>query len=226
MLTAILTALWLGILTSISPCPLATNIAAVSFLSKRIVHPRAVLIAGMAYTFGRMLAYALVGFLIIKSLMSVPAVATFLQQYMNKALGPILIVVGLFLLDLFKFSMGSVTLSEKHQNALAGSGAPGALALGFIFALAFCPLSAALFFGSLMPLAVATPGGMVLPLVYGIGTAIPVLIFAIGIAFGATTISHWFHKLTKAERYVRKATGAIFIVVGLYYILSHLLGVI
>nr|MBP7056566.1 LysE family transporter [Candidatus Omnitrophota bacterium] len=141
--------------------------------------------------------------------------------YMNKALGPILILVGLFLLDIFKFSMGSMTLSEKRQHKLADSGVAGACALGFLFALAFCPLSAALFFGSLIPLAVNSPIGLVLPLIYGAGTAIPALIFAIGIAIGATTVSHWFHKLTKAERYVRKITGAVFILVGVYYILSH-----
>ncbi|MBP7056667.1 MAG: sulfite exporter TauE/SafE family protein, partial [Candidatus Omnitrophica bacterium] len=122
MALAILSALWLGVLTSISPCPLATNIAAVSFISKRIVHPRAVLMAGLAYTAGRMIAYAMLGFLIIGSLLSVPIAANFLQKYMNKALGPILILVGLFLLDIFKFSMGSMTLSEKRQHKLADSG--------------------------------------------------------------------------------------------------------
>lgn len=226
MAIAILSAIWLGILTSISPCPLATNIAAVSFISKKIVHPRAVLMSGLAYTAGRMLAYAVLGFLIIKSLLSVPVAAIFLQKYMNKALGPILILVGLFLLDVFKFSMASMTLSEKHQHKLADSGVAGACVLGFIFALAFCPLSAALFFGSLIPLAVASPIGLSLPLIYGAGTAIPALIFAIGIAMGATVVSRWFHKLTKAERYVRKTTGAIFILVGIYYILFYVLHII
>ncbi|HPM43412.1 MAG TPA: sulfite exporter TauE/SafE family protein, partial [Candidatus Omnitrophota bacterium] len=116
MVAAMLTAFWLGILTSISPCPLATNIAAISFISKKIVHTRSVLITGFAYTLGRMIAYTMVGFLIIKSLLSVPTAANFLQKYMNKALGPILILVGLFLLDVFRFSMASITLSEKHQH--------------------------------------------------------------------------------------------------------------
>ena len=223
ILAGYLTALWLGILTSISPCPLATNIAAVSFLAKKIIHPRAVLIAGLAYTFGRMLAYAIIGFLIITSLLSVPAVANFLQQYINKILGPILILVGLFLLDVFRFSMGRIAISEKHQHRLADAGAAGAVALGFIFALAFCPLAAALFFGSLIPLAVSSPAGLSLPFVYGIGTALPALVFAIGIALGATTISHWFHKLSSVEPAIRKITGAIFILVGAYYIYQHLL---
>jgi cytochrome c-type biogenesis protein len=222
----LLTALWLGILTSISPCPLATNIAAVSFISKTIVHPRAVLLSGLAYAFGRVLVYAILGALIIKSLLSVPVVANFLQHYMNQALGPILIIAGIFLLDIIKFSMPSLSLSQHHQSKLAGSGLPGACALGVIFALAFCPLSAALFFGSLIPLAMSTPLGVGLPVIYGIGTSLPVIVFAIGIAAGATTLSHWFHKLTTFERYIRKATGAIFIIVGIYYILSHVLHII
>jgi len=226
MVAAMLTAFWLGILTSISPCPLATNIAAISFISKKIVHTRSVLITGFAYTLGRMIAYTMVGFLIIKSLLSVPTAANFLQKYMNKALGPILILVGLFLLDVFRFSMASITLSEKHQHRLADSGVLGSCALGFLFALAFCPLSAALFFGSLIPLAVASPIGLSLPLIYGIGTALPALLFAVGIAMGAIAVSRWFHKLTKAEPYVRKATGVVFIVVGIYYILSHVFNIL
>lgn len=217
----ILTALWLGILTSISPCPLATNIAAVSFISKTIAHPRAVLLSGIAYTLGRMIAYAVLGVLIIRSLLSVPTVANFLQRYMNQALGPILVFAGIFLLDVFKFTMPSLPISQHHQERLAGSGLPGAFALGFLFALAFCPLSAALFFGSLIPLAMSSPIGIILPLLYGIGTALPVIVFAIGISEGAATLNHWFGKIMALEKHVRKATGVIFILVGTYYVLSH-----
>ncbi len=150
VLIGFVSALWLGILTSISPCPLATNIAAISFLSRKIVHPRIVLFSSVAYTVGRMFAYALVGLIIINSFLSVPILAIFLQKYMNKIFGPILILTGSFLLDIFKFKMPSFSLSEKYQNNLIGSGAGGAFVLGIIFALAFCPISTALFFGSLI----------------------------------------------------------------------------
>lgn len=214
----IMTALWLGILTSISPCPLATNIAAVSFLSKKIGHPKTVLLSGISYTIGRMSAYAILGFLIVKSLLSVPLAANFLQKYMNKALGPILIITGLFLLGILKFNIPNLAISEKHQNKLVGSGISGAFALGFIFALSFCPVSAALFFGSLIPLAVDSKIGLSLPFIYGIGTGLPVFIFALGIALGITSLSRWFHKIAKLEIYGRKITGAIFMAVGVYYI--------
>jgi len=219
----ILTALWLGILTSISPCPLATNIAAISFLSKKIAHPKAVLLSGISYTVGRMLAYAILGFLIVKSLLSVPLVANFLQKYMNKALGPILIIAGLFLLDILKFNIPSLAISEKDQKNIAESGMFGAFILGFIFALSFCPISAALFFGSLIPIAINNKFGLSLPFIYGIGTGLPVLIFAIGIVFGVASLSRWFHKVVKLEIYARKITGAIFIAVGAYYIFAYIL---
>ncbi len=218
VLIAFGSALWLGILTSISPCPLATNIAAVSFLSKKIAHPAMVFISGLAYTLGRMAAYAFLGWIIISSLLSVPQVAQFLQKYMVKALGPLLIITGLFLLEVITLKLPGAVLSEKHRNKLVESGAPGAFILGFIFALAFCPVSAALFFGSLIPLALNNKAGTLLPFIYGIGTGLPVLLFAVAIAFGVTSMSHWFHKITKLEYYTRRITGIIFIIVGLYYI--------
>ncbi|MGD0336004.1 MAG: aromatic aminobenezylarsenical efflux permease ArsG family transporter [Candidatus Omnitrophota bacterium] len=210
-------ALWLGILTSISPCPLASNVAAISFLSKKITHPALVFISGLAYTLGRMFSYAILGWIIISSLLSVPQVAQFLQKYMGKALGPLLILTGLVLLEIITVRLPGISLSQKHHNKLAESGAPGAFLLGFIFALAFCPISAALYFGSLIPLAINSKSGIVLPFIYGIGTGLPVLVFAVAIALGVTSLSRWFHKITQLEYYTRKITGAVFILVGLYY---------
>jgi cytochrome c biogenesis protein CcdA len=210
-------ALWLGILTSISPCPLASNVAAISFLSKKITHPFFVFISGLAYTLGRMVSYVVLGWIIINSLLSVPQVAQFLQKYMGKALGPLLILTGLILLEVITIRLPGLSLSQKHNNKLAESGAPGAFLLGFIFALAFCPISAALFFGSLIPLAINSKSGIVLPFIYGIGTGLPVLVFAVAIALGVTSLSHWFHRITRLEYYTRKITGVVFILVGLYY---------
>jgi cytochrome c biogenesis protein CcdA len=210
-------ALWLGILTSISPCPLATNIAAASFISKKVTHPVLVFISGLAYTLGRMAAYAVLGWIIISSLLSAPQVAQFLQKYMLKALGPLLIITGLFLLEVITIRLPGVALSQEHQNKLVESGAPGAFLLGIIFALAFCPVSAALFFGSLVPLALSSKAGTLLPFIYGAGTGLPVLMLAIAIALGVTSMGHWFHKITKLEYYTRRITGGIFILVGLYY---------
>jgi cytochrome c biogenesis protein CcdA len=216
-------ALWLGILTSISPCPLASNIAAVSFLSKKITRTKAVLWSGISYTFGRMLAYAVIGFIIINSLMSVPVIARFLQNYMNKILGPVLILVGLFLLNIIKINISGFSLSSKKQDGLAAAGLKGSFALGFLFALSFCPISAGLFFGSLIPLSLQNKTGMILPFVYGLGTGLPVLFFSICIAFGVASLSRWFERIRKIEFYTRKITGVIFIIVGIYYIWAYII---
>ena len=217
--------LWLGILTSISPCPLATNIAAVSFLSKKINHPKAVLVSGITYTVGRMIAYAVLGIIIIVSLVSVPFIANFLQKYMSKILGPILIIAGLFLLDIIRLNFSGLSISRQKQESLAEVGLRGSFALGFLFALAFCPISAALFFGSLIPLSLNNSYGVLLPCIYGIGTGLPVLIFSLAIAFGISTLSHWFNKMAMLEKYTRKITGIVFILVGLYFIWAHIVSI-
>ncbi|MFC1709790.1 aromatic aminobenezylarsenical efflux permease ArsG family transporter [Candidatus Omnitrophota bacterium] len=214
-------ALWLGILTSISPCPLATNIAAVSFLSKKINHPKLVLQSSIAYTVGRMFTYTVLGFIIMTSLASVPVTANFLQKYMNRILGPILLIVGLLLWDIIKINIPSFSISQDKQAALAESGVKGSFILGVVFALSFCPIAAALFFGSLIPLALKSNYGIILPFFYGVGTGIPVVIFALGIAMGVTSFSKWFRKATTFELYTRKITGIIFIIVGIYFIWTY-----
>lgn len=218
-------ALWLGVMTSISPCPLASNIAAVSFLSKRITRPALVLIAGIFYTMGRMVSYAVLGVLIIKSMVAIPQAAQFLQKNMVKAMGPILIISGLVLLEVVKLRFSGLILSQRHHNALVEAGVFGAFMLGLLFALAFCPVSAALFFGSLIPLSLNHTLGTVLPFIYGIGTGLPVLFFAAAIAWGVTSLGRWFHRLTKLESYMRKITGVIFILVGIYYIWSQIISI-
>lgn len=221
-LLGFISAFWLGILTSISPCPLATNIAAVSFLSKRINYPCAVFWSGFFYSLGRMVTYALLGFFVIKSFFSIPALANFLQKYMNKLLGPILIIAGLFLLDVLKFNLPGLSISKEKHESLVNSGIGGAFILGILFALSFCPVSAALFFGSLIPLSLANRFGIILPFIYGIATGLPVLAFALFIAFGIKSVSKWFNKVTEFELYARKVTGIIFILAGLYYVLAHI----
>ena len=218
----VLSALWLGILTSVNPCPLASNIAAVSFIMKKIDRTGAVIASGMLYTLGRVAGYAVLGMLITSSLLSIPETARFLQKYMNQLLGPVLIVTGLFLLGLFKVSFSGFSFSEKITGRLNTMGVMGAFPLGLLFALSFCPSSAALFFGSLIPLSINSNAPLLFPSVYGIGTGLPVLLFAAVIAFGVKNISALFRRVTAAEYWTRKITGAIFIVIGIYYSLLHI----
>ena len=179
------TAVWLGLLTSISPCPLATNIAAISYIGRRVGSPRQVVLTGVLYTLGRTLAYVVLGALLVASVLSVPQLSMFLQKYMNKLLGPLLILVAMFLLDLIQLRASGAGMSEGMRKRVDALGLWGALPLGVVFALTFCPVSAALFFGSLIPLAVQARSSLVLPGLYGVGTAVPALAFAVLIAAGS-----------------------------------------
>lgn len=212
-------ALWFGILTSISPCPLATNITAISFIGRRVESVRHVLLAGLLYTAGRMAAYTVLGILLVGSTQLVPPVANFLQKYMVYLLGPTLIIIGILLLDIFRINLfGNGLMWTGMQKRIEQTGIRGALLMGIIFALSFCPVSAALFFGSLFSLAIKHQSMVILPSVYGMGTAIPVLVFAFILAFSANTIGRVFNALTVFEKWARNATGIIFILAGLYLV--------
>jgi cytochrome c biogenesis protein CcdA len=222
-LLAAATAAWLGILTSISPCPLATNLVAISFISRNVATPGRVFWTGMLYTLGRTLTYAALGALLVGSVLSIPQVSMALQYWMNRLLGPILIVVGMFLLDLLRLNFSTSLMSNSLQQRAQSWGTWGAGLLGMIFALSFCPVSAALFFGSLIPLSLKADSPVVLPALYGIGTGLPVALFAIGLAAGVQTLSAALNRLRLIERWARRATGAVFIAVGLYYTFDHIL---
>lgn len=217
--------LWLGILTSISPCPLATNIAAMSYISRKIEHPKLVFWTGIFYTFGRMITYLVLGVLIVSSMLSIPQLSFFLQKYMNQILGPVLIVTGMFLLELLSLNFGESRINQWVKTRAESWGLLGAGALGMVFALSFCPVSAALFFGSLIPLAIQFESGILLPSVYGVGTAIPVVVFAGMIAAGMYSLNRVFQKIIQIEWWARRITGVIFILIGIYFCLAHIFGV-
>lgn len=222
---AVFSAIWLGILTSISPCPLATNVAAISFVSRRVDNPGKVLLHGLLYIFGRTLTYAVLGVLLVSSLLSAPALSHVLQKYMHLVLGPILILVGMVLLDLLSFPLPSFGGGRKMQDRIDALGAWGAVLLGILFALSFCPVSAALFFGSLLPLAVQYKSGIVLPVLYGIATGLPVALFSLIIAFGLQRLAEAYKALTGFEKWARRLTGVLFIGIGLYYSVTMIFGV-
>jgi len=225
VLAGIGSALWLGILTSISPCPLASNIAAVSYVGRRVGAPSRVLLAGVAYSLGRALTYVAVAAVVVTSLLSVPRVSFFLQQRMNQVLGPVLILAGIVMLGRLRLPWFAGRSTGVLEQRLAGAGAPGALGLGVIFALSFCPVSAGLFFGALLPLATTTQSRVVLPAIFGLGTGLPVIALAALLAFGAGGIGRAFDVLTRFERVAMRGTGGVFVLAGIYLVLTHIIGV-
>ena len=219
----VLSALLLGLITAISPCPLATNIAAIGYVSRRVTERRYAVMTGALYTLGRMFSYSVIGVLIIVAGLEIPGVATFLQDFGEQALGPILIVVGVIMLIINKLplSLGGGKLSALGAK-VADWGMIGGFLLGALFALAFCPYSAALFFGVLIPLSLKSAGGVALPAVYAIGTGLPVLIFGMLISAGVARVSTWLNAVTRAEKIIRVAVSIIFIGVGIYLVVIWL----
>jgi cytochrome c biogenesis protein CcdA len=234
-------ALYLGVLTSISPCPLATNIAAISYVGRKVGDPRWVMAAGLLYTVGRCLLYLVLAVFLAATAMSIDAVARFLQNYMHMVLGPIFLLLGMFLVGLITFSGGGAMMSERMQKRIDSLGIWGAMLLGILFAVAFCPTSAAWFFGLLMLILgseagdIATvlakigidlpkesvPGGIVvLPVIYGIGTALPVLLVAFLLAYSAQSVGKAYNILAKTEWWARQITGWVFVLGGIYFSLK------
>ncbi len=238
----VIAALYLGVLTSISPCPLATNIAAISYIGRKVESPRAVIYAGLLYTLGRCLLYLVLAGLLTTTALSIPAVSLFLQKYMHLALGPIFLLLGMFLVGLITMTTGGTMMSEKMQRRVDAMGIWGALLLGILFAVSFCPTSATWFFGLItltmgseagaitmvmekvgiaLP-AAAVPGGTILlPLFYGIGTALPVIVVAVLLAYSAQSVGKAYNALAKVEWWARMTTGWVFVVVGVYFCVQY-----
>jgi len=214
----LLTSLWLGILTSISPCPLTTNIAAVSYVGQKIGKPYYVLLAGVFYTLGRTALYTILGVALSFSFSSIPFVSHFLQNNMAYFVATVLIFVGLMILGIIKIKIPRLALKENAQKRIEKQGLLGAFSLGFLFALALCPVSAALFLGNL----IQTKGNILSLVLYGIGTGLPVLVLAFVLAFSIKNIAKVHSKIVLFEKYARKLTGLVFVVGGCYYLLSTL----
>lgn len=219
-------AFWLGVLTSISPCLLATNVTAITFIARRIDKPKYVVLSGLFYTAGQALAFVLLAMTIVTSLVSVPILSHWLQKYMFRLLGPILILAAMFLLELLEVQFGGNRLKQWVQGRAETGGLWIAALLGIVFAMSFCPTTAALFFGSLIPLAIAHESPIFLPLMFAVGVALPVLAFGLLIALAAHKVGPVFAQIGRAERWARYGTGGIFLAVGLYFTLAFTIGVI
>ncbi len=216
------TALWLGILCAISPCPLATNVAAISFVSFHVTDKKRVLLSGILYTLGRSAVYVVISILVVQAMVNTPWLSNFLQNDFNKIMGILLILVGLILLDIWKIDLPGFSPSQDLQERLDKAGMIGSFLLGGLFALAFCPVSAALFFGSLIPLAIQARSSIGYPLVFGIGTALPVIVFAVLIALGSGYVTRFYRGISRIEVIAKRATGVIFIAIGVYYVLTYI----
>jgi cytochrome c-type biogenesis protein len=216
--TPLLAATALGLLTAIAPCPLATNITATAYIAKTITNRRKVLLSGVLYTLGRVFSYTLIGAIILFGA-SKFQIAKIFQGHGEKYIGFVLVILGLIMLDVIKLNFlkgGDFTgrVAEQFKN----HGLLGAFLMGALFALAFCPYSGALYFAALIPMMLATSLGLALPIVFSIGTGIPVILFAFVIAYSMHKLGAYFSAVAKFEKLMRIIVGVTFLVTGLYYI--------
>jgi sulfite exporter TauE/SafE len=214
----LLSAFILGLMTALSPCPLATNITAIGYISKDIENRKKVFCNGLIYTLGRAISYTVIGLIFFFGAGKFH-LSGFLQQWGEKILGPLLIIIGLFMLGAFNFikipGLGSIT--DKMEGR-ANKGFWGVLLLGIVFALAFCPYSGVLYFGMLIPLTISSASGLYLPIVFALATGIPVIIFAWLIAFSVGAIGGVYKKIKTFELWFRRLIAVLFIGVGIYYV--------
>jgi len=215
----IVTAFVLGLMTAISPCPLATNITAIGYLGRDINNKNKVFINGLVYTLGRAITYTVIGLIFFFGADQFE-VSGFIQQWGEKILGPLLIIVGLFMLGIFKINIPGLNRFNESMESKAKTGYFGVLLLGIVFALAFCPYSGVLYFGMLIPITISSAKGLYLPLVFALATGIPVIIFAWLLAFSVGSLSNIYNKMKLFEIWFRKIVAILFILVGIYYILS------
>ncbi len=217
-----LAAFALGLLTAVSPCPLATNVTATAYIAKGFTEKRHVLWSGVLYTAGRAFSYTLIG-LVVYFGASKFHIARFFQGNGEKYLAPVLILIGLVMLGVIKLDfLGKVNISEQFSERFKGRGLWGALMLGILFALAFCPYSGALYFGMLLPMTVASADGLYLPLVFALGTGLPVLLFTYLIAFSMEKVGTYFNAIQRVEKVMRYVAGAVFLLTGVYHVLIFL----
>ena len=218
----ILAAFALGLLTAIAPCPLATNITATAFIAKTINNKKKVVLSGLLYTLGRMFSYTLIGALIYFGA-SKFQIAKLFQGNGEKYIGYVLIMIGLIMLDVIKLNfIKGFNFTEKLSEKFKTKGLLGSFLLGALFAMAFCPYSGALFFAMLIPMTLASSEGLLLPIVFSIGTGLPVIFFAFVIAFSMEKLGNYFKTITKIEKIMRIIAALTFIITGLYYINIYL----
>ena len=212
------TAFVLGFMTAISPCPLATNITAVGFISKDIENRSRVFVNGLLYTLGRAVSYTGIALIIYLGADQF-RFSGFFQLYGEKILGPLLVIIGLFMLDILKLKFPGLSGLTTRMENKSSWGFFDAILLGMIFAMAFCPYSGVLYFGMLVPITVASASGLYLPIVFAIATGIPVIVFAWLLAFSIGSIGGFYNKMKNFEIWFRRVIAVLFIVVGIYYII-------
>lgn len=210
------TALLLGVLGALSPCQLTTGAGAVALIGR---HPdRRPLLAGFAYVGGKALVYALLGLLVVLLGQALATSSIPVIQVVRRILGPLMLVIGLVLIGALRSRL-TLGLGERvaafAANRLDATRPRGAFVLGMAFALAFCPTLFLLFFGLLIPLALASPGGLLFPALFALGTAVPLLVLLALLGLGLGGTARASSVMQRAQPILTSVAGFVLIAAGL-----------
>jgi cytochrome c biogenesis protein CcdA len=216
----VITALFLGLMAALGPCTMATNIATLAYISRKVSDRKFAISASLLYALGRITSLTVLGVIIILIGLETPAIQNFLQGIGTYVMGPVLIIAGILMLFSEKISFGKGGAMAGLATRVSNMGLWGAFLMGVFFGLAFCPYSAVLFFMVLIPLALSTSAGVLLPPVFALGTGLPVIIFGALISLGVTAVARWVNNISKAEKYLRIIMALVFIGLGIYYIVQ------
>jgi cytochrome c-type biogenesis protein len=214
----IIAAFFIGLMMAISPCPLVSNITAIAYASKRIDNSRHTMLVSLTYTLGRMATYVIIASSIVWFGLNTQAIALFLQRYAERMLGPLLIIIGIVMLDVIRIRWIKMNVNiDGIKEKLLKKGLLGSFLLGVILALAFCPFSAVLFFGMLIPLAVSAGDGILIPAVFALATGIPVIIFSYILVRSVSKLGSIMNSIAVFEKYMSKIMAIVFLAAGVYY---------
>lgn len=216
---SVITAFILGLMTAVSPCPLAMNISAIGFISRDLENRNRVFLNGIIYTLGRAITYTLIGLILFLGASKFEITRLF-QGWGEKLAGPALIIIGLFMIDVIRIKLPGLNLSERFEKYI-GKSYWSALLLGVLFAVAFCPYSGVLYFGMLIPITIASPSGLFLPLIYAVATGLPVILFAWLLAYTVGNVGRAYNRLKSFELWFRRVIAVLFLIVGVYYVVIY-----
>ncbi len=215
---AALTSFVLGLMTALSPCPLATNITAIGYISRDIENRRRVFLKGLVYTLGRAISYTGLGAILYFGA-SKMKISLLFQGWGEKVIGPVLILIGLLMLDFIRIRLPGWSALTEKAGEQGRKNYWGALVLGIVFALAFCPYSGVLYFAILIPMTISSAHGLVLPVIFALATGLPVIIFAWLLAFAAGSVGKLYNRLQQMEVWFRRGVAVLFLGAGVYYVL-------
>ncbi len=213
---AFLAALFFGFAGSVAPCQLTANLGSITYFGNKYMQEKLAGLEFLLYLLGKIMVFSFFGvlFWLFGNNISIDSIPVFV--YTRKLVGPLLIVMGLFFLGIIKLrgSFGFRISAVVKKMAERSGGKSGAFLFGVAFSLGFCPTMVLLFFGMVMPLALQSSYGVILPSVFALGTAFPLLVFfAIVIGFGLDRTI--LKKVKQWGRIIYKVSGAFLIILGI-----------